>query len=135
MPQNKRLQVRHDWNPDWPRPGIPLFSGLFDRCKIGVVCTAGALRGRVRVALICIMRRAAGDFLNDLTYYAYRRYRALGARLPFDIDEALAAILDVPVNEAVAHASRFRIANRDDAHELVVVLVPNQISEPPAKPI
>jgi hypothetical protein len=50
MPQNKRLQVRRDWSPNWPSPGIPLFSGLFDRCKIGVVFIACALRARVRVA-------------------------------------------------------------------------------------
>jgi hypothetical protein len=59
--------------PTGPRPRIPLFSGLFDRCKIGVVCTAGALRGRVPIAALITVfrvRRAAGDFLNDLTYYA-----------------------------------------------------------------
>src|ERR1700731_2027056 len=70
MPQNKRLQVRRDWSPNWPPPGIPLFSGLLDRGKIGVVFIACTLRARVRVALICIMRRAAGDFLNDLIYQA-----------------------------------------------------------------
>ena len=50
-----------------------------------------------------------------------------------NVDEALCAVLYIPANEIVARFQiEHRIAERDDADELCVALVPDEIAEAPA---